>query len=195
VLAFDGFERSTLGANWTQLTAGGARDCIIVNASDLTASNAGGGDGTCLYNAVALPQTATYACGQLSGSASGAAGVCLAMNSTSGGSGVCCIAKGSGWEMSSYTNGGPRTLVESATSPTFALGNYIGIQRDATSMFRCYRSLDGMTWTAIGNPRTLTNFPDPGQAGAMSKGGTSLALEVWETGINALPTAVACGAH
>ena len=117
------------------------------------------------------------------------------MSSTSGGSGVCCIARGSGWEMSSYTNGGTRTLVQQATTPTFTLGNYIGIQRDAAATFRCYRSLDGMTWTAIGNASTLTGFPDPGQAGAMARGGGGFALEVWETGINALPTTSACGAH
>jgi hypothetical protein len=96
--------------------------------------------------------------------------------------------------MSQYTNGGPRTLVQSATSPTFALGNYIGIQRDATSMFQCYRSLDGVTWTTVGNARSLTGFANPGQAGAMASAG-GLALEVWETGINTLPTGSACGVH
>lgn len=94
--------------------------------------------------------------------------------------------------MEQYVNGS-ESNIETDVSPTFNTGDYIGIQRTSASNFRCYRSTDGTTWTALGSGGTFTP-PNPGRWGAhVAINPVPFTLEVWEGGNGALPTARACG--
>jgi hypothetical protein len=150
----------------------------------------------CYWNAHINTVTATYACARLSGVGSaGVGGVCLGVDGISGGNGVCCVALADGpspWLLESITNGVESTG-DTAASPTFGVGDYIGIQRTSATAFRCYRSTNGTAWTAIGTGATVT-APNPGQWGAIADAvPNTLMLEVWEAGHGALPAARVCG--
>jgi hypothetical protein len=153
----------------------------------------------CYWNAN-TPPVPGYACGQLSGSGTAAdfspTGVCLGVTTTSGGNGACCEVLSTGgpltWQLTTITSGS-EVISESAGTPAFAAADYIGIQRTSATAFRCYRSTNGTTWTALGSGGTLT-VPNPGNAGAeASPTASAWTMETWEEGAGSLPTARACG--
>jgi hypothetical protein len=189
----DTFERASLGANWTASHFSASGACTIAGSSDFSASTA---QEMCYWNANTPAATASYACARLSGVGSaGVGGVCLGVDNLGGGNGVCCVALAGGpspWGLEAIANGVESTG-DTAGSPTFGVGDYIGIQRTSATAFRCYRSTNGTTWTALGTGATAT-APNPGQWGAIADSvPNTFMLEVWEAGNGTLPTARVCG--
>lgn len=193
----DDFQRGSLGGNWASSGFGPLAGCAIVGSAALSAT--GVGDAMCFW-ASNTPPVPGYACAKLSGAGvavdfSGA-GACLGVDNASGGDGACCIVLSTGgpltWELNTVTSGSSSTS-ESGNTPTFGMGDFIGIQRTSATAFRCYSSSDGTTWTALGSGVTVT-VPNPGAAGAdASATSGAWTLEVWEEGAGSLPTSRACG--
>lgn len=187
----DTFERSLIGSNWTNTSyIGGA--CFIYLSSKASAQDA---TEMCYWNPD-TPPTAAYACGQLAGAdTSGYAAVCLAIDNTGGGNGVCCIAQAgapSPWSLGHVFNGGIAND-DTAATPTFTVGDYIGIQRTSATAFRCYRSTNGTSWTALGFGATET-APNPGRWGMLLSNDTGgFVMEKVEFGAGTLPTDHTCG--
>jgi hypothetical protein len=123
------------------------------------------------------PQSnSAYACLQLTNlgggagsSGTGQAYVCLIDSTSTPTKGVCCFAtEGNGqtsWRLD-YEDGTVGGSICSGTQDWLD-GDYIGIQRTSSTTYRCFRSPNGTSWTALGT----TDCAAPGRLGTQNLGG------------------------
>ena len=214
----DDFERTSLDSNWINIdhfTTGTSHgNCGIVGGT-LRSITGGLGSGECVayWGGNATSSTNTYTCGKLvgTGTADSAAGICTAMSSSvaddgdpdggfiSTNTGVCCLTTfgggaNTGWALLSVNNGHLEQF-DGAASPTFAQNDYIGLTRTGDT-YQCWRSPDGMTWTAY-SPNEITGTVGPS---TLTTGGvhaeylgTAMSLENVQMGDGGLPTGTPCG--
>lgn len=191
----DDFERATLGANWSGVSIGECGDCTIAPFGDLSGDTAAS-DAVCFWNAD-TPASVSYACVRFSLTAAqlGFSGPCLAMDGLNA---LCCETVGNmGWQMMLYSAGAAVGIQDSASTPVFVPGDYMGIERTAPNLYRCFRSTNGLAWLALGSTDTFVQgsppgLPDPGAFGAMNNG-VGFNIEQWEGGNGTLPVSVPCG--
>jgi hypothetical protein len=131
------------------------------------------------------------------------AGACVTVNSST--DAVCCSAdfnvSGLGWQID-YFDGGTYHTGASGASPTFVVGDFIGIHHgdahsDATH-FQCLKATAAAPtrWTDVSGSQAISGISSNGNPGLYSFAGDSNNIQgndVWEGGTGSLPTGHTCG--
>jgi hypothetical protein len=127
------------------------------------------------------------------------AGACVTINSST--DAVCCSAdfnvSGLGWQID-YFDGGTYHTGASGASPTFAVGDFIGILRSDAPHFQCLKATAAAptTWTDVSGVQAISNISSNGNPAIHSyieATNNVPAIDQFEGGTSSLPTGHTCG--
>jgi len=181
---------ATISANWTQVTWEGST--VVVRAGNTSVGANGTSEGIMFWNADTQQATTNYACVQLAAlSASNYAGVALAVSDAAGTAddeSIEFYVDTGGWAIDGFIDGNYVTPAANGTgsTPTFVVGDYACLERQAALTFRAFRAAlaTPTTWTAVGAGTAVFTgtLINPGSAGVFFYNSTTSADDQWEAG-------------
>lgn len=205
--ASDLFNAATISASWTQVTW--EASTVVVRAGNTSVGADGTSEGIMFWNADTQQATTNYACVRIAAlSASNYAGVALAVSDAAGTADdesiEVYVASGD-WAIDGFIDGNYVSPAANGTgsTPTFVVGDYLGLERQAALTFRAFRAASATptTWTAIGGGTAVFTgtLVNPGRAGVFFYNSTTSADDQWEAGdgnpMSGTWTGGACGTN
>ena len=187
VFAADGFDRASLGSNWTGL----ARFPGVVSLNGMSANiPAGATIGGAYYNAATLPlpPTIAYACARYAfraGALASTSAVCF-VNASQQAVACCSTDAGKLYLMMDTTGTGYTNFGNTGNTSL-----YVGVQRTAATTYNCQYSTDGKVWTNFSSQNMSSFLADGVNTGVYFKDNAA-PIDCFETGSGNLPTVTPC---